>query len=161
MKHIVIAGVAALVLVAGVSVANVLVSPAADAQEQDATRPDAASPDGEARRGILGDVLDRLVADGTLSQAQADAVREAVREEAADRKPLRRAARRGAERGYRMGRLLADDVLDADELAMLRDDHPLRDPNGLAAPYLDDGQLTIDELKLIREAWKESRSADR
>ena len=161
MKHIVIAAVAALVLVAGVSVANVLVSPAADAQEQDAPATSDVPRVDEARRGILGEVLDRLVGDGTLSRQQADAVEEAVREEAAERKPLRRAARRGAERGYRLGRLLADDVLDAEELEMLREDHPLRDPDGLAAPYLDDGQLTIDELKLIREAWKEARSADR
>ncbi len=161
MKHIVIAAVAALVLVAGVSVANVLVSPAADAQEQDVPAIGDVPRVDEARRGILGEVLDRLVGDGTLSRQQADAVEEAVRAEAAERKPLRRAARRGAERGYRLGRLLADDVLDAEELEMLREDHPLRDPDGPAAPHLDDGQLTIDELKLIREAWKEARSADR
>ena len=161
MKHIVIAGVAALVLVAGVSVANVVVSSAANAQEQANATTDDAPRDDANRRGILTDVLDRLVGDGTLSRTQADAVEQAVREEVAERKPLRRATRRGAERGYRLGRLLADDVIDAEELEMLREDHPLRDPNGIAAPYLDDGQLTIEELKLIRQAWKESRSAER
>ena len=165
MKHFVIAGVAALVLVAGVSVANVVVSPAADAQEQAVASTDDAprnAPnDGETRGGILSGVLDRLVGDGTLSRQQADAVEEAIRAEVADRKPLRRAERRGAERGYRLGRLLADDVLDAEELEMLREDHPLRNPDGLAGPYLDDGRLTIEELKLIREAWKQSRSAER
>ena len=161
MKHIVIAGVAALVLVAGASVANVVVSPAADAQERDRSTTEDGPRDGANRRGLLTDVLDRLVGEGTLSRAQADAVEEAIREKAAERKPLRRAARRGAERGYRLGRLLADDVIDADELEMLREDHPLRDPNGIAAPYLDDGQLTIEELKLIRQEWKESRSAER
>ena len=161
MKHIVIAGVAALVLVAGVSVVNVVASSAADARQHEASAANDAAGDDEVRGGILAQVLDRLVGDGTLSRQQADAVEEAIREEVAERKPLRRAERRGAERGYRLGRLLADDVIDADELEMLREDHPLRDPDGLAAPYLDDGQLTIDELKLIRQAWKESRSADR
>lgn len=161
MKHFVIAGVAALVLVAGVSIANVVVSPAADAQEQDRAPTEDAPRDGANRRGILTEVLDRLVGEGTLSRAQADAVEQAIREEAAERKPLRRAARRGAERGYRLGRLLADDVIDAEELEMLREDHPLRNPDGLAGPYLDDGRLTIEELKLIRQAWKESRSVER
>lgn len=161
MKHIVIAGVAALVLVAGVSVVNVVVSPAAAAQEQDPATTDDAPRDAADRRSILTEVLDRLVGEGTLSRAQADAVEEAIRAEAAERKPLRRAARRGAERGFRLGRLLADDVIDADELEMLREDHPLRDPDGLAGPYLDDGRLTLEELKLIRQAWKDSRSTDR
>jgi hypothetical protein len=161
VKHIVIAGVAALVLIAGVSVVNVVVSPAADAQEQEPASADEAPNDGEVRSGMLAGVLDRLVGDGTLSRQQADAVEEAIRAEVADRKPLRRAERRGAQRGYRLGRLLADDVIDAEELEMLREDHPLRDPDGIAAPYLDDGQLTVDELRLIRQAWKESRSAER
>ncbi|MFB3099394.1 MAG: hypothetical protein ACE1ZX_05090, partial [Acidimicrobiia bacterium] len=44
-----------------------------------------------------------------------------------------------------------DGVIDAAEIAALPDDHPLKDPNGPAAEYLDDGQLTADEMSQLRE----------
>ncbi len=58
---------------------------------------------------------------------------------------------RGFRRGFRLGGLLEDGVIDAAEIAALPDDHPLKDPNGPAAEYLDDGQLTADELSQLRE----------
>jgi hypothetical protein len=37
-------------------------------------------------------------------------------------------------------------VIDADELAQLPEGSPLTDPEGPAAPYLEDGQITQEEL---------------
>jgi hypothetical protein len=152
---------AAAILVAGAVVAVTVGAPGAVAQESDRDTPEAVSDRPQVQRGdVLAQVLAGLVADGTLDRAQADAVETALREAAVDRRPLRRAARRGAQAGYRLGRLLADDVIDADELATLGDHHPLRDPDGPAADYLDDGRLTIEELRAIRREWKESHGRD-
>ncbi len=57
---------------------------------------------------------------------------------------------RGFRRGARIGALLDDGVIDADELAELPEGHPLTDPDGPAADYLDDGQLTVEELRELR-----------
>lgn len=117
--------------------------------------------DGTARarpqhRDVLGEALDELVADGVITQEQADDVRAAV---TAKREELRgeRGARGGGPPGFRglgpaFGHLLDDGVIDADELAELPDGHPLADPEGPAGPYLDDGEITEDELdELVTE----------
>lgn len=161
MRKLAVSAVAAALLVAGAVVAVTVVAPSAIAQESDRDTPEAVSDRPEAKRGdVLAQVLGSLVADGTLDRAQADAVEAALRETAIERRPLRRAAHRGAQAGFRLGRLLADDVIDADELATLGDAHPLRDPDGPAVDYLDDGQLTIEELRTIRREWKELHGRD-
>ncbi len=155
MKKIVAAIVAAGVLVSGALVTVAIAAPSAAAQEADAET-NRAQP---ARSGIVSEVLDELVADGTLTSAQAEAIETALRDKAQERRKVRDVARRAANKGFRWGRLLADDVLDADELASFPEDHPLRDPEGPAAEYLDDGELTIDELRLVRQAWREARAS--
>ncbi len=45
---------------------------------------------------------------------------------------------------------LADDVITADELAQLAEWNVLRDPDGPAARFLEDGQITREELMQLR-----------
>jgi hypothetical protein len=90
--------------------------------------------------GLLEDVLGDLVDDGTLTQEQADAVTDGVetrREELRTEFETLREQMRG---------FLEDDTLSADELAQLPEDHPLRNLD----QYLEDGQLTEDELRELR-----------
>ncbi len=119
-------------------------------EEVQVDRADRARP---SRGDVLGGVLDDLVADGTITQDQADQIAATVAERAtALREELRAQRGEGAadSRGLRFlggaADLLDDGVIDADELASLGVDHPLNDPEGPAAQYLDDGQLTADEL---------------
>jgi len=161
MRKMAVSVMAAAILIAGAVVAVTVVASDAIAQESDRDTPQPVSDRPHAERGdVLARVLAGLVADGTLEPAQAEAVETALRRVATERRPLRRAARRGARAGYRLGRLLADDVIDADELATLGDDHPLRDPAGPAAQFLDDGQLTIEELRAIRREWRATHGRD-
>jgi len=90
--------------------------------------------------GLLEEVLTDLVADDVLTQAQADAVSEAVKTRHEERRAEHKALRE------QMRTFLEDRVLSADELAQLPEDHPLRNLDS----YLDDGQLTEDELRELR-----------
>jgi hypothetical protein len=172
MKKIFVSIAAAGVLVAGAFAASTIVNGPALAQTTEAPtaevpadeRPDFPKP-GE----ILDEVLGDLVADGTLDQGDADAVKaalEARHEEVRAEMEAWRADNpgrfeRGFKRGFAMGGLLEDGVIDAAELAELPDDHPLNDPDGPAAEYLTDGQLTEDELKQLGEQLHERRAGDR
>ena len=49
----------------------------------------------------------------------------------------------------------------AGELAELPDDHPLKDPSGPAAEFLDDGVISKDELSQLGDQLHERRAADR
>jgi polyhydroxyalkanoate synthesis regulator phasin len=89
---------------------------------------------------VLGDVLDDLVNDGVINQDQADAITDAVDER---RETLRSEAKALREQ---MRTFLEDGVLSAEELAQLPEDHPLRNLD----LYLEDGQLTQDELRALR-----------
>lgn len=135
-----------------------------DAADDDATdRPQ------RLRRGeVMNEVLDGLVADGVITQEQADRIVadlsarleelraefRAQREELADGTFSHRI--RGFGR-FGFGDLLEDGVIDADELAELGEGHPLNDPDGPAAEYLDDGQLTEDELTEMMEELRSGR----
>lgn len=88
---------------------------------------------------ILSDVLDELVGDGTINQDQADAIDDAIEER---RTELREEAEAVREQ---MREFLSDRTLSADELAQLPEDHPLRNLD----QYLEDGQLTQDELRQL------------
>jgi hypothetical protein len=80
---------AATLATGGLTVAALNPLSSAGAQEQ--TAPDAASEEHRnPGRRILGNVLDDLVADGTLTQAQADAVQSGVKEEVKERRAHRR-----------------------------------------------------------------------
>ncbi len=85
-------------------------------------------------------------ADGQLTAAE---IREAMPH------PRRDAFRRGT----RFGALLDDGGIDATEYAALPDDHPLKQID--VSPYLDDdGVITIDELRQIRNDWRALQSSD-
>jgi hypothetical protein len=172
MKTILVSVAAAGVLVAGALAASTVVDGPALAETTDDSAVEA--PDAERgafpRHGeILAEVLDDLVADGTLEQGDADAVedawdarREEVRAEMeASREENPGRFERGFKRGFALGGLLDDGVIDATELAELPDDHPLNDPDGPAAEFLADGQLTEDELKQLGEQRRERRADDR
>ncbi len=122
----------------------------ADAAQDRATRPE--------RGFLLDDVLGDLVADGVITQEQADEIAAAMTarmEELRSELQERRGefgflGRHGLDFHGRFGDFLDDGVLDADELAQLPENHPLNDPEGPAAPYLEDGQLTQDELDELK-----------
>ncbi len=124
---------AALLLVGGATVVLAQTGPGAAVAEAKA----------QATAGVgslLTDVLDDLVADGTIEQAQADAITDAVQTRHVE---LRAEAEALHEQ---MRTFLEDGTLSPDELAQLPADHPLRNLDA----YLDDGRLTEDELRSLR-----------
>jgi hypothetical protein len=95
-------------------------------------------------------------ADGPLAEALEDGQITAaeLREAYKDLVPDRARFRRGLGLGLRLGALLDDGVITQAEIDGLPDGHPLKDPDGPAAEYLEDGQITLDEL---RELWSGRR----
>jgi len=152
MKRIATFVLAGLLLVVGASVALAQTDDG-DTTTDTSTEPeDDASPDRFGHRGeVLQSVLDDLVADGTLTQDQADAVIAALEEKRTEFQSLRDELRAGWDEAW------ADDVLTEDEVADLADGLPfadrLTDPDGPLAEYWEDGQLTRDELAEAREAF--------
>ncbi len=152
MKKVLAALAASGVLIAGGFVASAVSAPTtAVAQEAPATGDDVVRPEPGA---ILDEVLDQLVADDVIDADQATSIKDALearheelREQFGDRPGFR--GHGGFRDGDRpdMRGFLEDGVIDADELAQLPDGHPLTDPDGPAADYLDDGQLTAEELE--------------
>ncbi len=90
--------------------------------------------------GLIGDVLADLVEDGTIDQEQADAIADALVERRTELREQAEALRE------QMREFLADGTLSAEGLAQLRETHPLRNLD----QYLEDGQLTRDELRELR-----------
>ena len=164
MKTILASIAAAGVLVVGAFAAGVITDSPATAQTVGPT----VAEDGE-RVGPLEEVLDGLVADGTLSQAQADevearlrAAHEELKEERQERREERREERQERREERREDRAqirdyLEDGVIDADELAELGDDHPFNDPDGPFADAVADGELTADELRSVVDELREER----
>lgn len=153
MRKILTSLAAAGVLVAGALVAVAIVDSSVSAQEGETDTPTVVR-----HTELLADALGELVDEGVISQAQADAVRERVqtkaeahRQEMAERLgELPHFGRRGHGfhfEGFVDPDVFDDGVLDADELAELSEDHPLRDPEGPFAEFLDDGELTLEELR--------------
>lgn len=158
---------AAGVLVAGAFIASTLADAPADAQVAQEPTTDTTDP-----VGPLVEVLDGLVADGVITQAQADEVRErllvAHTEWRAERRELREERRadreerreeRRADRELIRG-FLEDDVIDSDELSQLGDDHPFNDPDGPWADAASDGQITREEVAGVGQMWRERRGWD-
>ncbi len=159
MRRIITAAAAAGLLVAGAFVATTITSDSASAQvieaQVDETQTDTERPE---RGAHVVEVLDTLVADGTLTQAQADAVQEALAakaEELRAEREERRAERQAAREVVR--EMLEDGVIDAGELAELGDDHPFNDPDGRFAEAAADGQITEEELKEIAQEHRGHR----
>jgi hypothetical protein len=161
MKKVIAALAAAGVLVAAAFTASIVTDGGvATAQVPDEGTTTVERPE---RGAHFREVLDTLVAAGTIRQDQADTIEEAM---VAKHEELRESGEgfrhhRGSRGGFGLRGLLEDDVISADELAELPDDHPFNDPDGPAADYLDDGQLTRDELKEIREQTHERFRAER
>ena len=150
MKKVLAALAASGVLIAGGFVTSAVSSPTtAVAQEAPDTNEDVMRPE---RGAILDEVLAELVADGVIDTDQATKIKDALeakheelREQFGDRGPRAHGFRGGNH--LEMRSFLEDGVIDADELAQLPDGHPLTDPDGPAADYLDDDQLTAEELE--------------
>ena len=169
MRKMLTAVIAAGVLVAGAFVATAITGNQVSAQEAPSDDSAVERADHPGRGEILDEVLSGLVADGVIDQGQADAVAAALQAKADELREQREQSReenpgrfeRGFRRGFRLGGLLEDGVIDADEIAALPDDHPLKDPNGPAEKYLDDGQLTADELRELHQELREQRHAEK
>ncbi len=93
---------------------------------------------------ILEEVLEDLVASGTIDQGQADAITEALVAKAESLRAERDEVRELIES------FLDDDVITEDELAQLPDDHPFNNPDGWFAGALKDGQLTRAQIEQAR-----------
>jgi hypothetical protein len=157
MKKLIATTAAAGVLVAGAFVASTVTTNPAEAQvpdsitEQHDTTDQQDRPD---RGAIFDEVLEGLVADGTIDSGQADAIKEAfeakrdeIIEEFGARPERGRDFHRGALRG-----LLADDVITQAEIDALPDDHPLRTGESPLSGLLeDDGQITREELEAFKD----------
>lgn len=148
MRTIIASLAAAGVLVAGAFFASSVVPAPADAQVADT---ETTSPRAEARQEILDEVLAGLVADGTITQAQADAVSTAITDKAAELRSERQAMRE------LIKSFLEDDVITSDELAQLGDDHPFNDPDGPFAEAAEDGEITKEELRELRRERRGNR----
>jgi hypothetical protein len=109
------------------------------------------------RDAAVADALAAMVADGTLTTGQVDAITAAL-ETAREQRP--HPVRNRMRAGWQIAELLEDGVIDAAELAELPEGHPLADPDGPAAAYLDDGQLTADELAEMRSQFRPGPAAD-
>jgi hypothetical protein len=167
MKKVLAALAASGVLIAGGFVTSAVSAPTtAVAQEApdttDGTTDDVVRPE---KGAILDEVLADLVTDGVIDSDQATKIKDALeakheelREQFGDRGQGFR-GHGGFRDGVRpdMSGFLEDGVIDADELAQLPDGHPLTDPEGPAAEYLDDGRLTAEELEELHAEFGERR----
>ena len=160
MKKVLAAVTAAGVLVAGAFTASVVApSEPATAQTEEQSTVDERGPG-----SLLTEVLDELIADSTIDQSTADAIQDAVQAKMEERRESGEFGpwgRHGHGGGHDLRGLLDDGVISGEELAELPDDHPLNDPDGPAAEYLDDGELTEDELGEIRREFHAARRAER
>ncbi|HEX9854825.1 MAG TPA: hypothetical protein VGC47_05900 [Acidimicrobiia bacterium] len=149
MRKIFAALAAAGVLVLGAFTAAA-VSRTSSAAAQDPSTDDSTSttevPATEERGRLLDDVLSGLVEDGVITQDQADAVADALAEKFEELRASRPGRFWRGHGIFGLRGMLDDGVIDAEELASLPDDHPLRDPEGPAAEFLEDGELTVEEL---------------
>lgn len=156
---------AGLVASGGVAAAVTSAPGLAIAQEDTVEAPEVPGPHTN-RDGLLQTLLE----EGVLDDAEVAAVQEVLEELRATMAEengvdgSERRVRRPMRAGFRLHQLLEDGIVDAEEIAGLPEDSPILDPDGAFAPYLDDGELSaeeLDELKAIRDAEKEERQAER
>lgn len=171
MRTIITAAIAAVILAAGAFAATAVVGSQATAQESDEIAP--LRHDRPGRGAILEETLAELVADDIITRAQADAISEALAAKAEEykdeiqqwREEHRDQIRDGKRRAFRLGQYLEDGVIDSAELdeimEQVPDDHWLKDPDGPAAKYLADDQVTADELRQLHEELRDLRQAEK
>lgn len=144
-KVVTVAIAGGLVMGTGIFAASVFGPGVAFAQEEsDSTAGEVSDRPHNRQNAILEEVLEDLVASGTIEQEQADAITEALVVKAESIRAQRQEVRdliRGS---------LEDGVMTEDELAQLPDDHPFNDPDGSFAEALQDGELTRAEIAQVR-----------
>lgn len=91
--------------------------------------------------GILGEVLDDLVGDGTITQDQADAIVEAAEEKATELRELHMANRE------LLADILDDGVITQEEASELPEDHWLF--GDAFDEAWEDGELAIEEIRQL------------
>ncbi len=95
---------------------------------------------------ILDDVLTDLVANGTITQAQADAITDALDQAVSDKRAeLEAQAQQMRQTWEQIQGFLDDGVITADELAQLPSDNPISNLEDILA----DGQITQEELDSV------------
>ncbi|HEY7703433.1 MAG TPA: hypothetical protein VID03_01220 [Acidimicrobiia bacterium] len=150
MRRLIIGAATVGALVTGGVVGAAVAAPAprvGQTEETTTTTPATAKHD---REGVIAETLDQLAEDGVITQDQADVVLQALTDALAD-EVRAHPFRRGLGLGFRLGTLLDDGVITAEELAQLPENHPLKDSDGPLAGALEDGQITTEEL---REAFR-------
>ena len=135
---LVVAGAGAALATSGDrdSSTNTIVIPAAESASPDAGSGTTTTPD-KFKDTALTDVLDDLVANGTITESQKTAILDGL---AAERTARREAAK--AQR-QQLRDFFADGQITQDELDQLPEDSPLRQLTGV----MDDGKITTDELR--------------
>jgi len=94
---------------------------------------------------VLNKVLSDLVADGTITQAQADAITQGVKDEVASRQAtLQQLRQQWQDTAAKLKTFLQDGVITQDEIDTLPADSPLRIAFDSIA---QNGQVTLDQLK--------------
>lgn len=138
MNNKVLAAIVAGGLLVGAGFVTSIVSAPATATAQEDTD---SSEEGPFPRilGFLGDVLDDLVGEGTITEDQADAIADAAQEKAQTIKEERAAEHQ------LLRDLLEDDVITEEEASELPDDHFLFSERYDEA--WEDGELSRDEVR--------------
>ena len=94
---------------------------------------------------VLNTVLADLVANGTITQAQADAITKGVKDEVANRQAtLEQLRQQWQDTAAKLKTFLEDGVITQDEIDTLPADSPLRIAFDSIAK---NGQVTLDQLK--------------
>lgn len=138
---IVAAFVAGGVLVGAALIASVISSPETARAQEGTDDSDERGPFPRIS-SFLGEVLDDLVADGTITQDQADAIVAATEEKAEELREEHRELRE------RLSAILEDGVITEAEVSELPDDHWLF--GDAFDEAWEDGQLTTEELRELR-----------
>jgi polyhydroxyalkanoate synthesis regulator phasin len=115
---------------------DTIVIPAAESASPDAGSGTTTTPD-KPKDTVLTDVLDDLVAKGTITESQKTAILDGLAAERTARREAAQAQRR------QLRDFLADGQITQDELDQLPEDSPLRRLTGV----MDDGKITTDELR--------------
>ena len=135
---LVVAGAGAVLATSGDAgpSSNTIVIPAAESPSPAASSGTTTRPD-KPKDTVLTDVLDDLVAKGTITESQKTAILDGLTAE--------RTARREAAQAQRqqLKDFLADGQITQEELDQLPEDSPLRQLSGV----MDDGKITTDELR--------------
>jgi len=141
MKRLIWLPLAGFLLIAGAAVAAAAPTVMETARGLVAPAVDGATDVQHLKAGasdLLADVLAGLVSDGTITQAQSDAITTAL-EAAADERQAEMEARRTLIAGF-----VEDGVITQEEIDQLPADDPLRAAwNSIA----NDGQVTLDQLR--------------